>query len=174
MEEQILPSMWNGFSGSWDDDQRRALIIVEVSLALSESLPLGESTWIGVVVTGNEQTLDQDIPSGLDDRVHSQETLCGPTRPRPTRSKTLEGKLAQDRHPQSAEPEFTAVICSAAAYHGRFAGIRTPLLVLLRDGWSAISWFKYQPRKGTGKSSLLERRACPDPSPISVSLRNLS
>jgi len=57
MEEQILPSMWNGFSGSWDDDQRRALIIVEVSLALSESLPLGESTWIGVVVTGNEQTL---------------------------------------------------------------------------------------------------------------------
>lgn len=165
--------MWNGSGGSWDDDQRRALINVDASLALSESLPLGESVWIGVVVTGNGQTLlIRTCPSDLDDRIHSQESLQGPTRPRPTRSKTVGGKQVRDRHSQPAEPEVTAVI--SWADHGRFAGVGAPLLVLLREGWLAVSWFKDQPRKGTRKSSLLERRAWPDPSPVNVSLRNLS
>lgn len=64
--------------------------LCRVTLAISESLHLRESTWIGVVVRGNRQTLlIRTCLSGLDDRVHSQETLWGPTRPRPTRNKTL-------------------------------------------------------------------------------------
>lgn len=50
--------------------------LCRVTLAISESLHLRESTWIGVVVRGNRQTLlIRTCLSGLDDRVHSQETL---------------------------------------------------------------------------------------------------
>ena len=126
---------WSGSSDSWDNNQRRALINVEVSLPLSESLPFGESTLIGVVVTGNGQTLlIGTCSSAYMTEFYSQETLQGPSRPRPTRSKNLMSKQAKIGIPNQLS---SAVTGWAAIGHGRPAGSRAPLLVLLREVWSA-------------------------------------